>query len=140
MQGNVLIVDSNAATREALAGLFESEGRSVRMAGDGTTAIALAVEAPPSVVLIDEDLADYRGVDLALHLKELTGRLYSASPCILIAIRSHLYPIQRSQLAGFDHVLSKPVGFSEFRSVLALCDVKLRRAARAATVVPAPKA
>lgn len=123
---NILVVDGNSNTREALQTLIECDGHNVMVARDGATALALIQQSPVSVVLIDEDLRDFRGVDLALHIKTAMATLFSGYQCIVICIQGQLYPAQRSEFPGVDYILSKPAGYSEFRSLLSLCDTKLR--------------
>lgn len=65
----ILIVDDDADAADSLASLVQSEGYGeARVACTGATALALAVEFRPTVLLVDVDLADMSGYDVARHL------------------------------------------------------------------------
>jgi two-component system nitrate/nitrite response regulator NarL len=69
MRPSVLIVDDHAAFRAAARELLESEGfRVVGEAADGAAALAAVAELEPDVVLLDVQLPDLNGFDVADRL------------------------------------------------------------------------
>jgi CheY-like chemotaxis protein len=79
----VLIVDDNAEFLGAARGLLEREGISVvAVTSTGAGAQALVEEKDPDVVLVDIDLGDESGFDLAERLSPAAGR---RRPVILIS-------------------------------------------------------
>jgi CheY-like chemotaxis protein len=66
-----LIVDDDVDAADALASLLQSTGYGdARVAYTGATALALAVEFVPTVVLVDLELPDMSGYDVARHLSQ----------------------------------------------------------------------
>ncbi len=75
MSTRVLIVDDNAAVGRAIRDLLQTQGLVVTgVASNPTEAIRLAEEHDPDVVLIDVDLGDDSGFDLAELVTVGTGR------------------------------------------------------------------
>jgi two-component system response regulator EvgA len=69
MGRRVLIVDDNADFRRLATRLLEDEGfEIVGTAGDGGEAVAAAGELAPEVVLLDVDLPDASGFEVAARL------------------------------------------------------------------------
>ncbi len=78
MPTSVLIVDDHARFRRSARRLLELEGyHVVGEAGDGTSAIAAAAELCPDVVLLDVNLPDTTGFDVA-------GRLRGTGPRVVL--------------------------------------------------------
>ena len=69
MRQSVLIVDDHAAFRAAAGALLEAEGFAVvGEAGDGISALAAVRALRPDVVLLDVQLPDLNGFDVAERL------------------------------------------------------------------------
>lgn len=105
----ILIVDHDALAADALAALVQSCGYGEsRVAYNGATAQALAPEFLPTVLLVDLDLADMSGYDVARHLSQhpkLQGLRLIALTC------SSEHPGRElAREAGIERYLSKPVG------------------------------
>ena len=103
----VLLVDDNEDATRALALLLEHGGFSVVTAHDGAEALARAAEVDPDIVLLDLGLPIIDGYRVAESLR-------ARSDCdrvLLIAISGYGQPNDRarSQEAGFDHHLVKPI-------------------------------
>jgi CheY-like chemotaxis protein len=81
MDLRVLIVDDNRDFLEAASDLLEREGVHVlAVASSGPEAVVLAQDLQPDVVLVDVDLADESGFDLAARLAGATG----ARPAVIL--------------------------------------------------------
>ena len=71
MGRSVLVVDDHAGFRAAARALLEAEGyRVVGEATDGADALAAACELRPDVVLLDVQLPDIDGFEVAERLSE----------------------------------------------------------------------
>jgi DNA-binding NarL/FixJ family response regulator len=69
MNERVLIVDDHPLTRSALASLLRGNGFDVvGEAADGASALELALQLDPQVVLLDVALPDRSGFDVATQL------------------------------------------------------------------------
>ena len=105
----ILIVDDDVDAADALASLLQAAGYGdTRVAYTGATALALAVEFVPTVLLVDLDLPDMSGYDVARHLSQhpqlQTLRL------IALTVSSEHPGRELAREAGIERYLSKPVG------------------------------
>ena len=83
MTVRAVIVDDNAEFLAAARGFLEREGIAVvGVASTGAGALSVAEEHDPDVVLVDVDLGDESGFDLAERLSPAAGRRW---PVILIS-------------------------------------------------------
>jgi DNA-binding NarL/FixJ family response regulator len=72
MAQSILIVDDYAPFRETARSLLEMEGfEVVGEAEDGLSAVQLAAEVEPEVVLLDVHLPDIDGFEVARRLRDL---------------------------------------------------------------------
>lgn len=112
----VLVVDDNADAVDLLAALLQAYGYSVRIAYDGLSALRLAGEFDPHVVICDIGLPDLDGHEVALRLRrQEAGRRRR-----LVALSGYGQPSDkaRSRAAGFDVHLVKPADLSRLRAML----------------------
>jgi len=72
-KGSILIVDDDQSACQALSQLLGREGYEVRCAPSGQTALTLAREEPPELILLDVRLPDVDGFEVCRRLKEETG-------------------------------------------------------------------
>lgn len=113
----MLIVDDNVDTAEGLAILLRLNGHEIRTAYDGPSALALAAEYAPEVILQDIGLPGMNGYEMARRLRQHPATARS----LLVAVSGYgqADDMSRSQAAGFDHHLVKPVDFDELGSLFA---------------------
>jgi signal transduction histidine kinase len=103
----ILVVDDNVDGRETMAMLLELSGHAVRTAEDGPSALRVADEFRPDVILLDIGLPGMDGYQVAQQIR--------ANPALhqvrLIALTGWGQDSdrERSQHAGFDLHLVKPV-------------------------------
>jgi CheY-like chemotaxis protein len=112
----VLIIEDNVDAANMLAEVLAIEGHHPRVAHDGTSGVALALELKPDVVLCDIGLPDIDGYEVARRLRS------NGLPRIhLVALSGYAQPEdrQRARSAGFDAHLPKPPPLSELNAILA---------------------
>jgi CheY-like chemotaxis protein len=114
----ILIVDSDVAAANALAALLQSSGHGdARVAESGATAITLAVEFAPTVLLVDLDLPDMSGYDVARQLSQ-HPQLQNLRLIALTANSDHPGR-ELAREAGIERYLVKPVGVAALDKLFA---------------------
>ena len=106
--GRVLIVDYDMRSSESVELMLQASGcAETRVAYSGHAALAIAADFQPSVVLIELDLLDVSGYEVARLLRERA----QSNDLRLIALtsdRAHAGR-DRARVAGFERYLLKPV-------------------------------
>jgi CheY-like chemotaxis protein len=106
-QRRILVVDDNVDAAESLALVLRMEGHEVRVAHDGPAALAAVEAEPPDLVFLDIGMPVMNGYDVAQRLRQRPG----LENLVLVAMTGwgQEEDRRRSQEAGFDHHLVKPV-------------------------------
>jgi signal transduction histidine kinase/CheY-like chemotaxis protein len=112
----VLVVDDNTDNAELLKLLLEEEGHETFMAHDGVEGLAAAERLRPDVVLMDLGLPRIDGFDVCRRIREQPWGKHM----LMIAITGWGQDVDRrkSQEAGFDHHLVKPVDASDISALM----------------------
>ncbi|MEO5695374.1 MAG: response regulator [Usitatibacter sp.] len=103
----ILLVDDNEDAAETMAMLLDAQGHDVKFAFDGATALRLAAEHKPQVVLLDITLPDMDGYEVARRLRATPdGRM-----AVIMAVTGYGSndDVRRSVEAGIDRHLTKPI-------------------------------
>ena len=116
----VLVVDDNSDSATSLALLLEMENCEVRTAADGEEALAQVEAFQPELIFMDLAMPRLDGV-------AATRRIRAMPQCQRVRIVAltgwgQATDRQRTQAAGMDHHLIKPVSLDDLRSVLAVTD------------------
>ena len=112
----VLVVEDNDDAREMMRHLLLLAGHTVREASDGSMGLAMALDAPPDVAIIDVGLPELDGFEVARRLRaDPRGR-----GVILIALTGYGQHETRARAleAGFDAFLVKPLAADELERIL----------------------
>jgi CheY-like chemotaxis protein len=112
----VLVVDDNEDSAETMATLVSIWGHEVRTARDGKSALDVAREQGPQVVLLDIGLPETSGYEVAAQLREIPG----LEKATLIAMTGYGQEEDRlrTKNAGFAYHLTKPVHPDSLRDLL----------------------
>jgi len=123
----VLIVEDNADARVMLRIALELLGHTVSDAGDGETGVAEAAAARPEVAIIDIGLPGLDGYEVARRI-----RAAGDADVLLVAVTGYgqFGDRQRSNEAGFDAHLTKPVDPVALEALLVNLPLDPRRTAR----------
>jgi DNA-binding response OmpR family regulator len=102
----LLLVDDYPDGLELLALLLEQSGYTVDAAQSGAEAIGMALRNPPDLAILDMQLPDITGLDVA---RELRRRAETASvPMIALTGRGSARDAEDAREAGITEVLVKP--------------------------------
>ena len=113
----ILVVDDNEDAAEALAALLAELGHEVKVAHDGPSALQVTHAFQPSICLLDIGLPVMDGYELARHLRKDAGL---SEDVRLIAVTGYGQEgdRERSQQAGFQHHIVKPVDFDALSRII----------------------
>ena len=112
----ILIVDDNRDSADSLAMLLEITGNKTFVAHDGDEAIAAVEKHRPEVVLLDIGLPKLSGHEVCRRVREQPW----GKDIVVIALTGWGQEEDRrkSQEAGFDSHLVKPVNYDELLELL----------------------
>jgi len=112
----ILVVDDLAASAETLMTLLEMEGFVVKVASEGMSALKIAEDFRPDVVLLDIGLPGMNGFEVAHRLRTQP----ESRDALLIALTGYGEAESRSRSvqAGFDFHMVKPADVNLLLSML----------------------
>ncbi len=105
LRKRVLVVEDDGWIRRFMRDLLSDEGYEVLEAADGRTAIRLASELLPDVLLLDVTMPELNGVDVLRHLR--SRRRTRSLPVIVVSAYPRVVP--RDAVVTVSCVLVKPV-------------------------------
>ena len=110
-----LVIDDNADVCRLLATLCELWGHEVATATDGDEALAVWEGFRPDVVILDLDLPELDGWEVARRIRAAEG-----GEVYIIALSGWYRPNEkaRAKLVGCDEFLLKPADMGELRDLL----------------------
>jgi signal transduction histidine kinase/ActR/RegA family two-component response regulator len=111
-----LVIDDNADLLLVTTALLRGLGHEVFSAGDGPAGIEAAYVNPPDVVLIDIGLPGMSGFEVARHLRSV--KFPNRPTLAAITGYGQAEDRRRSEEAGFDYHLVKPVQLQSLTQLL----------------------
>lgn len=116
MRRRVLVVDDSRDSAESLAIFLKLNGHEVHVAHDGLAAVALAASVRPDFILLDIGLPKLNGYEAAERIREQPG----LQSVMMVALTGwgQAADRQRSQEAGFDAHLVKPVDLDALMTLM----------------------
>lgn len=119
----VLVVDDHPGTTEALTMLLRLLGHEPHAVHRGSDALKAARELDPDLIMLDIQLPDIDGYQVARALRDEPG-----SRAFIAAATGWGRPLdrERARAAGFDRHLTKPVDLAAIRELLRLSEAARR--------------
>jgi PAS domain S-box-containing protein len=113
---SVLVVDDNQDAAEMLGELIKILGHRAVAAFDGPSALSLAIQLAPDVIMLDIGLPGISGLEVAQRLRNLP----ETRSAYLVAVTGYgqQQDRERSALAGFDAHLVKPIDQADVEAIL----------------------
>ena len=102
---NILVVDDEKMQREMLQGFLKKRGYQVLSAAGGRSGLALFMEHPVDLVLLDHRMDDMNGDEVLARMKEINP----AVRAIMITAYGAVDTAVRVMQLGADDFLEKPV-------------------------------
>lgn len=121
---NVLIADDESSVVELVRVTLEDERVRVVSAADGVSALALASEIEPHLVLLDVNMPGFDGFEVCRRLR--ADARFAATPVVMLTAATRPDDVRRGLAAGATEYLTKP--FSPVR-LLTLVDALVPGAA-----------
>ncbi len=109
---DILVVDDDPRNRRLLEEYLIAAGYEVRLAPDGRTALALASERPPDLVLLDVMMPDLSGLEVCRQLKN-DPRTRLCQVVLVTALDGTPQRVEGLD-TGADDYIAKPVRREEF--------------------------
>jgi CheY-like chemotaxis protein len=103
----ILVVEDNDISRDILARLLKREGHEVLFAGDGRTAVEIALAEQPAVILMDLSLPVMDGWEATRRIKG--HRKTEAIPVIALTAHAFEKDVKKARASGCDYYETKPV-------------------------------
>jgi CheY-like chemotaxis protein len=112
----ILVVDDNVDAAESLAVLLRLWGHQVRVAHTGPEALKVAHESHPEMLILDIGLPEMSGYEVARRLRQQP----QFGKAIIVAVTGYgqAEDRRRTEEAGFDHHLTKPVDPAALESLV----------------------
>jgi two-component system response regulator MprA len=110
----VMVVDDEPAVRAALERALRIERYDVRLAGDGTEALALLAERSPDAIVLDVSMPDVDGLEICRRLRAAGDR----TPVLMLTARDAVDDRVAGLDAGADDYLVKPFALKELQARL----------------------
>jgi signal transduction histidine kinase/CheY-like chemotaxis protein len=124
----VLLVESDATTTNAIRGMLEHQGHRVRCATHGLNALAELSQASCDVILLDLDLPGIDGFQLTQLIRQ-SEHGGEHLPIIALSTRTRSDEVARGHQVGIDGFLRKPLTGVQLSSALVTA-LSVRAAAR----------
>src|ERR1700677_787697 len=125
--GRILVVEDDPTVQKALRRVFETEGYTVEVQGNGKSALESFQAAPPAIIILDLRLPQLSGSDLCREVKAQAPTL----PIVVLSATSDVSDKVLLLELGADDYVTKP--FSP-RELLARVRAALRHTSRTAHV------
>ncbi|MET3217145.1 UNVERIFIED_ORG: PAS domain S-box-containing protein [Burkholderia territorii] len=117
----IVVVDDNRDSADTLAVLLQLKGHAPRVAYNAADALALARDYAPQLMLLDLTMPDVDGFTLLQELRAIDA--LRDTTCVALSGHARASDLARTERAGFDDHLVKPVE-------MAVLDALLQRVAR----------
>lgn len=109
--GNILIVDDTPANLRLLSGILSDRGYLVRPAPSGALALRAIESNPPDLIILDINMPDMNGYDIARHLKAQPET--REIPIIFVSALGEIEDKIRAFRAGGVDYITKPFQVEE---------------------------
>lgn len=107
MAARVLYIEDNAGNRMLVRRILEAEGYSVTEAVDGPSGLKTAAEGQFDLILLDINLPEIDGYDLARRLRSMSN--LQSVPILAVTANVMQGDRERTLAAGCDGYIQKPI-------------------------------
>ncbi len=126
----ILVVDDDGMSRRVLAQLLNAAGYNCRVSKDGSEALGMIHERPPSLLLLDFDMPGPNGAEVLRRLRSDNDPAVAQIPAIMLTAHGSEQSEVSCLQAGADDFVTKPVNASVLRARI---ETQLRLRSQVAT-------
>src|ERR1041385_4990649 len=112
----ILVVDDDGMSRRVLAQLLNAAGYNCRVSKDGSEALDIIHERPPSLLLLDFDMPGPNGAEVLRRLRADNDPAVAQIPAIMLTAHGSEQSEVSCLQAGADDFVTKPVNASVLRA------------------------
>src|SRR6266849_1654575 len=112
----ILVVDDDGMSRRVLARLLNAAGYNCRVSKDGSEALGMIHERPPSLLLLDFDMPGPNGAEVLRRLRSDNDPAVAQIPAIMLTAHGSEQSEVSCLQAGADDFVTKPVNASVLRA------------------------
>ena len=113
MANNVLYIEDNPDNMRLVQRALESRGYHLLQAKNGVTGVSLAESEEVDLILLDINLPDIDGYEVARRLRSSTKTALVRTPIIAITANALKGDAEKALNAGCDVYMSKPINIRE---------------------------
>jgi two-component system cell cycle response regulator DivK len=119
MGNNVLYIEDNPDNMMLVRRILESRGYHLVEASNGLSGVAIAESQPIDLILLDINLPDIDGYEVARRLRRSPKALLAHIPIIAITANALKGDAEKALAAGCDVYMSKPLNIRELAARVA---------------------
>lgn len=113
MNNNILYIEDNPDNMRLVQRALESRGYRLLQAKNGLDGIQVAESEQVELILLDINLPDIDGYEVARRLRSSNKRQLSSTPIIAVTANALKGDAERALEAGCDVYMSKPINIRE---------------------------
>lgn len=106
-KGRILYIEDNIGNRMLVRRILEAEGYSIIEAVDGSSGLEMATKVSPDLILLDINLPEIDGYDLAKLFREIAS--LDRVPILAVTANVMKGDRERTLAAGCDGYIQKPI-------------------------------
>ncbi len=119
MGNNVLYIEDNPDNMMLVRRILESRGYRLIEAQNGLTGLSVAESQPIDLILLDINLPDIDGYEVARRLRRSSKAVLAHIPIIAITANALKGDAEKALAAGCDVYMSKPINIRELAARVA---------------------
>ena len=113
MNNNILYIEDNPDNMRLVQRALESRGYRLLQAKNGLDGVSVAENEQVDLILLDINLQDIDGYEVARRLRSSNKRQLSSTPIIAVTANALKGDAERALEAGCDVYMSKPINIRE---------------------------
>ena len=113
MNNNILYIEDNPDNMRLVQRALESRGYRLLQAKNGLDGVSVAEKEQVDLILLDINLPDIDGYEVARRLRSSSKNILASTPIIAITANALKGDAERALEAGCDVYMSKPINIRE---------------------------